>query len=252
KLSNQGVVYPKSYYLLVKSGKIDIIAPARMTGYAEDGRWVLLDNGKKVAAKVIILATGWQSSWKKIFDDRTALEIGLGRHAPTIEGIKAQDLWSYKTLVDPPPTHIENQTQHYVTSTYRCLIPGKNVNNRDFAFSANQGYTNEVDAHWISSFLQGDPMRFPSFPEEAIAEVELSSAWMRRRYPNMLSWVNESYSTTLDFWTWPQAADQLLEDLYLRSMRSGGNWFTWPFKVMDLKEVSSLREEREAIRKKYK
>ena len=47
---------------------------------------------------------------------------------------------------------------------------------------------------------------------------------------------------------WPQAADELLEDMYLPSMRSGGNWLTWPFKVIDLKELSTLKEERDAIR----
>ena len=34
----------------------------------------------------------------------------------------------------------------------------------------------------------------------------------------------------------------------LRVMRSGGNWLTWPFKVVDLKELSTLKEERDARR----
>lgn len=28
------------------------------------------------------------------------------------------------------------------------------------------------------------------------------------------------------------------------AMRSGGNWFTWPFKVVDLNEIKDLHGER--------
>ena len=41
-----------------------------------------------------------------------------------------------------------------------------------------------------------------------------------------------------------QACDDLLEDMDLPIMRSGGTWFTWPFKVVDLKEIETLRAER--------
>jgi dimethylaniline monooxygenase (N-oxide forming) len=44
-------------------------------------------------------------------------------------------------------------------------------------------------------------MRLPSSVEEAIAEAEIQSAWMKARFPDMLSWVNESQSANLDFWT---------------------------------------------------
>ena len=68
-------------------------------------------------------------------------------------------------------------------------------------FSANFGYSCEVAAHWISSYFQNDRMRLPSSVEEAIAEGEIQSAWMKARHPDMLSWVNESLGTKLDFWT---------------------------------------------------
>jgi hypothetical protein len=38
--------------------------------------------------------------------------------------------------------------------------------------------------------------------------------------------------------------------MYLPSMRSGGNWLTWPFKVVDAKELATLHEERAANRRK--
>lgn len=42
--------------------------------------------------------------------------------------------------------------------------------------------------------------------------------------------------------------DTLLNDMSLPSMRSGGNGLTWPFQVIDVKEIANLREEREALR----
>jgi hypothetical protein len=36
----------------------------------------------------------------------------------------------------------------------------------------------------------------------------------------------------------------------LPAMRSGGNWLTWPFKVIDLREISTLKEERDAKRRR--
>lgn len=48
--------------------------------------------------------------------------------------------------------------------------------------------------------------------------------------------------------SYPQLVDTLLEDMNLPIMRSGGNWLTWPFKVLDVKELEHLGEERAAKR----
>ena len=61
-------MHPTSYYSLVNAGQIELIVPARAVGYADDGKSVWLSNGDKVAADVVILATGWQSSWTGILD----------------------------------------------------------------------------------------------------------------------------------------------------------------------------------------
>ncbi|KAF9476196.1 FAD/NAD(P)-binding domain-containing protein [Pholiota conissans] len=255
--NDEGRVRAGSYYSLVNTGQIEVISPARALGFTDDGKSVRLSNGTNVLAQVIILATGWQSSWTGLFDEQTSTELGIGRHAP-LSVLKGVDhIWNYKTLANPPAAHPDNIAQNWVTSVYRGIVPGKNILRRDFAiagamFSSNVGYMTEVCAHWTSSYFQGDPMRLPSSPEEAIKEGELSAAWMRRRYPNMLSWINESYSTTLDFWTWPQAADELLEDMHVRSLRSGGNWLTWPFHIIDLSELSTLGDERRAVRENRK
>lgn len=42
--------------------------------------------------------------------------------------------------------------------------------------------------------------------------------------------------------------DELLDDMGVPSMRSGGNWFTWPFQVISPAEIKGLSEERRAKR----
>ena len=42
-------------------------------------------------------------------------------------------------------------------------------------------------------------MQLPSSPAEAIAKAEEEVSWMKTRYPNMLSYANESYSGSFDF-----------------------------------------------------
>jgi dimethylaniline monooxygenase (N-oxide forming) len=56
-------------------------------------------------------------------------------------------------------------------------------------------------AHWISSYFLGDDMKIPKTPEEAQEVTKREAAWMRKRHPNELLWVNESYSSGLKFWT---------------------------------------------------
>jgi dimethylaniline monooxygenase (N-oxide forming) len=67
-------------------------------------------------------------------------------------------------------------------------------------YTGNPGYMSEVVAHWIASYFRGDNMRLPS-SQEALKEAEEQSAWMKVRFPDMLSWVNESVSASLDLWT---------------------------------------------------
>ncbi|KAJ2933423.1 hypothetical protein H1R20_g3675, partial [Candolleomyces eurysporus] len=269
RLSDDGLVRNDSFYGLVNAGAIKVIAPHRVTGYSDDGKGVLLNDGSTLRAKVVALATGYQSSWSSIFSQETFDEIGLGKHAPNIPIV---DTWKYTSMKNAPKLHPDNEK--WATSIYRGIVPAKNILHRDFAiagavvssfrllppiqkasdggyqFSANPGYTFEVGAHWISSYLQGDRMKIPATKEEALLAAEKESVWMKIRFPNMLSWVNDSYSTSLDFWTWPQGADDLLEDMYLPSVRSGGNWLTWPFKAIDSKELSTLGQERRQLRSK--
>ncbi|KAH0584375.1 hypothetical protein H2248_009914 [Termitomyces sp. 'cryptogamus'] len=267
RTNDDGCYRPNGFHGLVQSGKIKLVAPARATGFGDDGKSVVLKDGQVLPADAVILATGFKSSWTNLFDSQTAVELGIGRHAP----FNDVHIWDYTSLTDPPVSH--PNSEQWSSSIYRGLVPANNINKRDFAingavvghdylpfipsslssiqFTTNNGYTFEVSAHWISSYFLGDRMRLPSTAEEALASAERNSAWMRKRFPTMLPWVNESYSSNLAFWTWPQLVDELLEDMYLPSMRSGGNWLTWPFKVIDIDEIVNLGQERRLKRSLY-
>ncbi|KAJ6532049.1 FAD/NAD-P-binding domain-containing protein [Mycena capillaripes] len=240
RTNDEGIPREDSFYALVNEGKIKVVAPARMTGYGE-GRSVLLSNGQIIHADLVILATGYQE---------TAAELGLYRHrsAPQV------DEWKhYTTLANPPEPHPDNE--NWSSSIYKGLVPTKNILRKDFAinggvFTTNDGYSFEVMAHWISSYFLGDKMNLPSTPEDALNRTEKDSMWLRKRFPDTNLSLNEAHTGHAVFFTWPQYTDELLEDMYLPSMRSGGNWVTWPFKVVDIKELATLHEEREGNRRK--
>ncbi|TFK38927.1 FAD/NAD-P-binding domain-containing protein [Crucibulum laeve] len=249
RTNDDGVVRDNSYQSLVKAGKIQLVTPARALAYKEDGRSLLLSNGQSLSADVVILATGYTSSWCKIFDEQTEKEVGLDKVPPQAA---VSDTWDhYLTLRNRPTPHSGEDA--WSTAIYRGIVPAKNIHKRDFAvngamFTTNNGYAFELCAHWISSYFLGDKMRIAETPEAAMADCQRQTAWWRKRFPGIFGYVNQSYSAAIQFWSWPQAMDQLLEDMYLPSMRSGGNWLTWPFQVIDLKEIATLGEERRVRR----
>ncbi|KAK0211195.1 FAD/NAD-P-binding domain-containing protein [Desarmillaria ectypa] len=252
RLNDEGVKRDNSFFSLVNREKISLIAPAQVTGFDLDGRSLTLNNGSSIRADVVIVATGYKSSWENLFDDYTRIELGIQRHAPDQH---VKDEWDYASLSNPPSAHPENE--QWASSIYRGIVPAKNILRRDFAingasFTTNNGYAFEVMSHWISSYFLNDAMRLPSSPEEALRHADRNAKWMRKRFPDQLLWLNESYSSAVYFLAWPQYVDELLEDMGLKSMRSGGNWLTWAFKAIDVQEIATLKEERDAQRDELK
>ncbi|KAL1742696.1 hypothetical protein HDZ31DRAFT_42667 [Schizophyllum fasciatum] len=237
------------FHTLVNEGKIALVAPNRVVGYDASG--VVLADGGRLAADTVILGTGYTSSWQGLFDDDTAASLGISRHAPHL-GVNFDQEWAdYRTLDDPPRPRATS-TQPVESSIYRGLVPVNNLSQRDFAingavYTTNPGYSFEVFSHWISSYFIGDPLRLPRTTSEAKLETARQSAWLRKRYPD-IQHINESYSGNVAFWAWPHIIDDLLEDMGLPIFRSGGNWLTWPFKVINVRELATLKEERRAIR----
>ncbi|KAJ8076414.1 hypothetical protein PM082_000837 [Marasmius tenuissimus] len=256
RVNDEGVPRSNSFFSLVNDGKIEVVAPAMATGYRSDGSGdavrVTLSNGSELKATAVILATGYTSSWKDVFDAQTAEDLGIERHQPNPSGMNDRFERHYTSFYDPPPAH--SQADQWSSSIYRGIVPAKNLLRRDFAingavFTTNNGYVYETMAHWISSYFLGDKMKLPPSPEAAREDADRESRFTKTRHPDMLLWANESYSSGIKFWTWPQYTDELLEDMGLQSGRSGGNWLTWPFKVISLNEIATLAAERRAKRK---
>ncbi|KAL4071253.1 hypothetical protein V8B97DRAFT_2043915 [Scleroderma yunnanense] len=247
--NDEGVKRKDSFYSLALDGKIELVAPTKVVGYTDGGQSLLLRNGTKLRANTVILATGYSSSWAPIFSAETIEELGLGRHPPLTAD--EEHVWAYTSLRDPPTGH--PRSREWASSIYRGIVPAKNITRRDFAingavFTTNNTFIYEVTAHWISSYFLGDKMHLPTSPEEALRLTERNAAWMRRRFPGMLLWANESFSSVFPLWSWPQVMDELLDDMGLPSMRGCGNWLTWPFKVISPAEIKDLSEERRARR----
>ncbi|KAI6132452.1 FAD/NAD(P)-binding domain-containing protein [Pisolithus croceorrhizus] len=247
--NEEGVWRTDSFYALCNEGKIKLIAPARAVKYAGNGKSVLLSNGTEIEVNAVLLATGFGSSWTNIFAPETVNELGIGRHPQLVD--VEEHVWDYTSFSNPPASY--PCSEEWVSSIYRGIVPARNINHRDFAINGalsttNNGYAFEVMAHWISSYFLGDKMRLPSSPEEATKVAGRNAAWMRRRFPGMPVCVNQSNNSEVAFWSWPQAMDDLLEDMGVPIMRSGGNWLTWPFKVITPAEIKNLREERCAKR----
>ena len=68
RTNDEGVGRPNGFHSLLHSGKIELVAPARVECYGNDGNSVILNNGVTLNASAVILATGYSSSWSKLFD----------------------------------------------------------------------------------------------------------------------------------------------------------------------------------------
>ncbi|KAH8092182.1 FAD/NAD-P-binding domain-containing protein [Cristinia sonorae] len=256
RTNDEGAGGSDRFHALVHAGKIKLLAPARAERYlapaeGASGETVVVQtsDGQRISANAVILATGYKSSWTKLFDESTRKELGL---VPVVVP-ESHEEFNYASFANPP-TSPRHRTGAKHSLIYRGHVPAQNLLQRDFAvngatFTTNPGYAFEVSAHWISSyFLEDTFLRLPRTVGEAESECLRYNAWLRKRYPLMLGEINESYSSALAFWEWPQMVDELMDDMTLPGMRSGGNWLTWLFKVVDLKEIEKLHEERAARR----
>ncbi|KAJ7288126.1 FAD/NAD-P-binding domain-containing protein [Mycena rebaudengoi] len=233
--NDEGIPLPNRFHALVNSGKISVIAPAHVDGFGLDGHSLLLADGRSVDADVVVLATGHRSSWTKIFDEKTAELIGIGRQ--TRDPYSGPDELNYSSLANPPAEVAHYDATRPATYFYNGVVPAKNFTRRDFAvngavFTTNVGYTWEVVAHWVSSYFLGDHMNIPRTVEEAYKHTEREIAFVRKRYPEVWPRINESNTGAILFFTWPQYTDRLLREMGLPTMRSGGNWLTWPIQVI--------------------
>jgi hypothetical protein len=143
RTNDEGIPREGSFHALANAGKISLIAPARVAKFGDDGHSVVLEDGRVLPAAAVILATGYESTWRSIFDgewcthgdesayhsltDESMEQLGLGRHLPE-SGMTHH--WDYVTLANPP---VVPGGAPLAASIYRGLVPAKNILNRDFA-----------------------------------------------------------------------------------------------------------------------
>jgi hypothetical protein len=68
RTNDEGVPSEGGFHALTVSGKISLVSPARVAKFGDDGRSVILNDGRVFPAAAVILATGYQSTWRPIFD----------------------------------------------------------------------------------------------------------------------------------------------------------------------------------------
>ncbi|KAF9001317.1 hypothetical protein BDQ17DRAFT_1391078 [Cyathus striatus] len=250
RVNDEGVIKSDGFYASARDGKINLVAPNRVVGYTKDG----------LKAKIVILATGYDCSWGLVdaFTEETQDSVGIKR-VPLECG---PDEWkSYLSLAHPPNVSTvkigQTQLEQSVPLFHRGLVPAKNILHHDFAVNGatvttNNGFAFEVGAHWISSYFLGENMRLPKTSSEAISRAQREARWNSKRFPELYEGGNDSYGAGVQFWSWPQMADELLEDMHLLNLklRHAGNWLTWPFSVVDPEQIKSLGEERRIKREK--
>lgn len=66
RIDDEGAPSPERFFNLVNAGKIDLIAPARAKQFGDDGKSIILEDGRIIEADAVILSTGFTSSWRDI------------------------------------------------------------------------------------------------------------------------------------------------------------------------------------------
>lgn len=66
RIDDEGVPTPERFFSLVKAGKINLTTPARAQRFGDDGRSIVLEDGRIIEADAVVLSTGFSSSWKDI------------------------------------------------------------------------------------------------------------------------------------------------------------------------------------------
>ena len=68
RTNDEGARRDGSLHTLALSGKISLITLVQVTKFGDDGRSVILDDGHVIPAAAVILVTGYESTWRSIFD----------------------------------------------------------------------------------------------------------------------------------------------------------------------------------------
>ena len=71
RVNDEGVPRKNGFHAHAVSGKIEVLCPARVARFGQDGESVVLEDGRILPASAVVLATGYASSWPAIFSGET-------------------------------------------------------------------------------------------------------------------------------------------------------------------------------------
>jgi dimethylaniline monooxygenase (N-oxide forming) len=100
RTNDEGPPRENGFHPLVNAGKINIVAPARVTGYGSDGHTVHVNNGQSLEADLVILATGYKSSWNSLFDG-TLYQLRISERSLTVTQIRQRLALAYIAISRP-------------------------------------------------------------------------------------------------------------------------------------------------------
>ncbi|WPH03954.1 dimethylaniline monooxygenase (N-oxide forming) [Acrodontium crateriforme] len=238
--------YPTPLFDLVKEGKIKVHIGQidRM-----EEQTVVLADGTRLQADVVICSTGWKKESPIKFNGLGPQQFGIDVSQEEKEKlIQKADLdvcEMFPRLRDQPKLRFTPKPADPLR-LYRFIVPSGYVFSRSIAWvgavsTVSTSLCAAVQGHWTAAYLCNSLDRLPSNTDEVIEEIMLHTQWGKWRYPC-------GYGASLPDFVFEGLPyiDMLLRDLGLETHRKK-SWFTELTKPYKPQDYAGLVEEWQAI-----
>ena len=208
------------FWPLIRSGAVEIVRADIERADIErvEDDCVVLEDGTRVVADVLLCATGWEPGVLKLFTEGQAREYGLPYQQSSNEEHRGTDRWTAEDeearshvlerfpMLAKPPTHSSREGLPSETLTayrlYRALAPLDDPTHTIVILgtvkAASHFMISEVQALWATAYLDGDfhgnadhshprsltslaPLRWPTVQERR-REIARTKVWSELRY----------------------------------------------------------------------
>jgi cation diffusion facilitator CzcD-associated flavoprotein CzcO len=206
---------------------------------------VVLRDGTKLPADVLICSTGWKKESAVKFQGLDEHAFGLPYNQAEKEALNKEAdtevLQMFPRLKDQPRLACEPKTGDPLR-LYRFMVPPTMINQRNIAFAGmvstvSTSICASVQGLWIALFLHGQIDRLPQSAEEVKQEVMLHTQWGKWRYPC-------GYGASLPDFVFEALPymDLLLKDMQLQNHRKS-SWLAEMFSPYSPGDFAGLPEE---------
>ncbi|EGX90351.1 dimethylaniline monooxygenase, putative [Cordyceps militaris CM01] len=230
--------YETPFFDLVRDGRVRV-----HVGQVDrmEPRTVVMTDGTRLAADVVVCATGWRKESSIEFHNLGPRPFGLdGSDAERAKRNAKADgdvLALFPRLRQQPQLRFATPPTGEPLRLYRFMVPAGHVFSRNVAFagaisSINTSVCAAAQGQWIAAFFAGRLDRPPAEEEQVEDEIMLHTQWGRWRYPC-------GYGASLPDFVFEGLpyVDMLLRDMGLKSNRKGSYWaeLTKPYLPSDFK-----------------